>query len=695
MDKGADNVLSLSIQYVKGVGPKLASQLSKKGVHTIEDALFFLPRAYEDRRRIQRIAELRPEVSATVAGTVLSKRQIGFGRKSRLEVVVSDGSGELRLTWFHAYPSLAEEFKTGEKFLVHGHVRFFGGRPGIVHPDHEKMKEVDGKPARSLHFGRVVPIYSETDGLYQKTLRKVMGEALKLSLPSLDDPLPDSIREKLDLPDLRESFKLVHFPQDPPDEGGIAPALQRIIFEEFFVLQLGLGLKKRARESRKAPPIENVSGMDRFVAALPFALTGDQKKALEAVASDIRRSVPMSRLVQGDVGSGKTVVALAAAFAAAENGYQAALMAPTEILAQQHYQAAERWLRPLGCRTTLVTGGTSGKKALKEAVASGEAQLLVGTHALFQQGVTFSRLGLVIVDEQHRFGVEQRAELLKKAEPSVPHLLMLTATPIPRTLALTMYGDLDLTLIREKPVGRQPVETTIARERDRPKLYQKIRETVRRGEQAYLIYPLVEASEKLDLKSATEMYDRLRREVFPDLKLSLLHGRMKPQEKDEILQAFRRKESQILVATTVIEVGIDVATATLMIIEHAERLGLSQLHQLRGRVGRGSLKSECWLVSDSRSERLKVMEKTEDGFEIAEEDLKFRGPGEFLGTRQHGLPGFRVGHILRDASLLALAQSEARAILETDPELRSPAHQGIRRLVESRWRSRIDRLVSG
>jgi ATP-dependent DNA helicase RecG len=404
----------------------------------------------------------------------------------------------------------------------------------------------------------------------------------------------------------------------------------------------------------------------------------------------------MTRLVQGDVGAGKTVVAFAGAVQAASSGYQTAMMAPTEILALQHFKAAERWLKPLGIEPVLLVSANSGRKEIREAVSSGQAQLVVGTHALFQQGVSFSKLGLVVVDEQHRFGVEQRSELVRKGAKEVPHLLMMTATPIPRTLALTLYGDLDLTLIRQKPSNRKPIRTTILRDRERPRLYQKIRGTVQAGEQVYIIYPLVEASEKLDLKSATEMHDRLRKEIFPDLSLGLLHGRMKPEEKERILAEFKEGKFQILVSTTVIEVGIDVPNATLMIIEHPERLGLSQLHQLRGRVGRGALQSECVLVADEYvSPRLKIMESTEDGFVIAEEDLRLRGPGEFLGTRQSGLPGFRVGHILRDASLLDLAREEALRLLEIDPDMTSPAHAGIRHMVESRWKEKIDRLRSG
>jgi len=435
--------------------------------------------------------------------------------------------------------------------------------------------------------------------------------------------------------------------------------------------------------------------LNAFLKSLPFDLTQDQKNTLKEIESDIATPSPMTRLIQGDVGSGKTVVCLGAAVMSASSGYQTAFMVPTEILAQQHYKTAQNLLKPLGIETTLIVHGGSKKKETLEPIASGKAQVIIGTHAIFQKGVTFKKLGLVVVDEQHRFGVGQRNELLKKSGNTTPHFLTLTATPIPRTLALTLYGDLDLSLIRQKPVGRQKILTQVYRAHHRKELYQKIKERVGKKQQVYFIYPLVEASEKLDLKSATEMYEKLKK-VFPKFRLALLHGRMKGVEKHNTLKDFREAKYDILVSTTVIEVGIDVPNATLMVIEHPERLGLSQLHQLRGRVGRGKLASECILMAESFvTKRLRAMEKTDDGFEIAEEDLKIRGPGEFLGTRQHGLPGFRVGHILKDASLLTLARREAMHILETDPDLEQEKHQAIRLMVESRWKDKLERLRSG
>ncbi len=691
--------ISASIQTIKGVGPQLAKVLGKKGIKTIEDALYFLPRTYEDRSRLTPIRDLAMGQTATVLGKVVSSTMTpGRGRQRRFSAVVTDGTGMMSLTWFNAYPSLVAEFAKDAKFLIHGEVRFFGGMASISHPDYEKVVQTpEGKPVATVNFGRVVPVYSETEGLHQKTVRRLMREVLKVSLHQLVDPLPDDMRSRLRLPDLKHSFSTLHFPSFLPAEGESTDAIQRIIFEEFFVLQLGLGLKKRKRQRERAPPLCDPKGFRvQFIKALPFGLTGDQEKANIQIGTDLAKGQAMARLLQGDVGAGKTVVALAAACASAGSGYQTAIMAPTEILAGQHFRTAEQFLAPLGIGVELVTQASAAKADVRSRVAEGKVSVVIGTHALFQKQLSFAKLGLVVVDEQHRFGVDQRNELVRKGDGLVPHLLMMTATPIPRTLSLTLYGDLDLTILREKPTGRKPILTTVVRDKDRPRLFQEIRRTVERGEQVYIIYPLVEASEKLELKNATEQHDKLRKEVFPEFSIALLHGRMKADEKDRILSEFKEGKYQILVSTTVIEVGIDVANATLMVIEHPERLGLSQLHQLRGRVGRGAAASRCLLVAENYvGQRLRVMEQTEDGFVIAEEDLKIRGPGEFLGTRQSGLPGFRVGHILRDADLLTKAREEAELILEKDPDLSAPQHASIRAMVESRWRDKIERLRGG
>lgn len=690
--------LSAPIGTIKYVGPQAARLLSKKGIRTVEDALYFLPRAYEDRRKLTPIKDLVAGQTATLMITCKGGREARQGRTARFEVTGLDPTGGIRLFWFRSFPSLKEDFADGKQVLVHGEVTFFGGFARMTHPDYEVVKETqDGRPIPSYHFGRVVPIYSETEGLHQKTVRRIMAQVLKESLGELDEPLSEDMRGRLKLPSLRESFVALHFPKDFPEEGRQEAPFRRIAFEEFFVLQLGLGLKKELRKKEKARPLIDVKNLlPKFNAGLPFDLTGDQKAAIAAIVSDMSKSQSMTRLIQGDVGSGKTVVALAAACVAASQGVQTAIMAPTEILAQQHLRTAEKLLAPLGVPCVLFSQETASQLEYRQVVESGFAKVVIGTHALFQERVKFKDLGLVIVDEQHRFGVEQRGELMRKSVHGVPHLLMMTATPIPRTLALTIYGDLDLTWIREKPANRKPIVTRILREKDRPTLYSKIRGFLKRGEQVYFIYPLVEDSEKLDLKSATRMHQALSKEVFPEFSVALLHGRMKPEEKDLILSDFKAGKYRMLVSTTVIEVGIDVANATLMVIEHPERLGLSQLHQLRGRVGRGELPSECVLmVEDSVPPRLRIMEQSEDGFEIAEEDLKFRGPGEFLGTHQSGLPGFRAGHIVQDGALLGKAREEAVALLLNDPDLSKPENKLIRGVVENRWKDKIERLQGG
>lgn len=693
-----NDVLSSPIQYVKGVGPKLAQLLSKKGISTVEDALYFLPRDYEDRRRLTPLGSLRSGAFSVCFGKVVQLKPQRMGRKLRLEALLKDSSGELHLFWFHAYEKLLEDFKLGTEVVVSGEVRLQGSKFQMPHPDYERVEEVrQGKPVISLNFGRVVPIYSETEGLHQKTIRKVMREALVSSLPHLKESLNPHTLEQLHLPSLRQSFTELHFPKEVPEINESSGALKRVIFEEFFILALGLGLKKQSHQKDKAPVLEDPQGLlERFKKELPFQLTQDQLKAIKILKADFKKGFTMCRLVQGDVGSGKTAVAFAAATIAQGSGYQVALMAPTEVLAQQHYRSAQTQLSSMGLPIYLLTHAQEGKKEILEALKRSDPCLVVGTHALFQEGVVFQKLGLVIVDEQHRFGVEQRSKLLKKSQAETPHLLMTTATPIPRTLALTLYGDLEMSIIREKPAGRKPIKTIIMRENQREKLYEKIRKTVHQGQQVYVIYPLVEESEKLELKSATEMHRRLSEEVFSDLQVGLVHGRMKSSEKELILDQFKKKQFQILISTTVIEVGIDVPNATLMVIEHPERLGLSQLHQLRGRVGRGHAESECILMADKYvTERLRIMTRSEDGFVIAEEDLRIRGPGEFLGTRQSGLPGFRVGNLLRDADLLSRAKEEADLILKEDPLLKKPEHSIIRQLVESRWKQKIERLQGG
>jgi len=677
------------IQYVKGVGPKLSRILEKKGIRTIEDALFFAPRIYEDRTIPKPISKVRIGEEVTLLVRVLNSKSYKIGRKKRFKVLVTDGTGQITLNWFFPFPGLIDEFTPNSMFYVYGKVDFFGGFLTINHPEYEKVLE----NKRTLNFGRIVPVYSETEGLKQKTIRKIIAETLKISIPHLNDSLPPKIRERLGLKSLRESFIELHFPKSFIEDVSYSEAARRLIFEEFFILQLGLGLKKETLKGKHAPSLLDKEGkVNTFISSLPFSLTNDQKKVVDSIKTDLSKNEPMTRLLQGDVGSGKTVVALIASLIAISENYQVAFMAPTEILAQQHYMTSEKLFKSVGVSVLLLTHSTVSKNTISK-ISSGEAQLIIGTHALFQKNVRFSRLGLVIVDEQHRFGVDQRNELISKASDFYPHLLMMTATPIPRTLSLTLYGDLELSIIKEKPPGRKPVKTSIIGSRERHELFGKIRKTVQKGEQVYIIYPLIDISDKLFLKSAKEMYEKFKNDIFPDFSIGLIHGKLKPDEKERTLLDFKNGKFNILVSTTVIEVGIDVPNATLMVIEHPERLGLSELHQLRGRVGRGGTSSECILVAEKGvGQRLKIMESTEDGFIIAEEDLKIRGPGEFLGTRQHGMFGFRLGHIVRDAEILELAKKEAQKILKDSS---SKEAQAIYEVAKLKWKEKIERLKGG
>ncbi|MBI1860659.1 MAG: ATP-dependent DNA helicase RecG [Deltaproteobacteria bacterium] len=674
--------LSTSLQYLKGVGPKLAETFAKRGLFTFEDALYYLPRTFEDRRQPTPIIRLVPGLKAVVRGKVVDSKWTGGRGRRQFEATLKDASGKpLTLHWFHTVPSLKDEFVLGREVTVYGEIHFFRGRLQMNHPDFA------GGEVISPEFSGVLPVYTSPENLSQKVVRKVVRGAVESSMPLIQEPLPGAMLERLGLCDLKTALKMHHFPETVPDAPTLRRALDRLIFEEFFVFQLGLLLNRERRAL--APVMQDSSGVNELVKSLPFALTGDQERAISEITRDLGLPLPMTRLLQGDVGSGKTVVSLAAAVMAARSGYQTALMVPTEVLAIQHFQKARELLKEL-FPVLLVHGA---EKMVSEKVASGESKLVIGTHALFQEAVRFHRLGLVIVDEQHRFGVRQRRELIDKAA-GVPHLLMMTATPIPRTLSLTLYGDLDLTIIREKPKARLPIRTRMIFERDRETLYGAIRKRIEAREQIYVVYPLVEESEKLDLKSAIGMFEELKK-VFQGASVELVHGRMASEEKERVLDGFRRGAVSVLVATTVVEVGIDVPNATLMVIEHAERLGLSQLHQLRGRVGRGTKASECFLVSKVPTQRLRILVQSDDGFVIAEEDLKLRGAGEFLGTRQSGGTGFRLGDIVRDGRLLNTAHEEASRLLVEDPGLEKPEHKILKKMVETRWKEKQDFVTGG
>lgn len=700
------NRLLTPIQYVKGVGPKLAKLFERKGIRTVEDALYFLPRAYEDRRNLKKISELKPGRKETGFGEILLS---GFAfyqnkRKRVFEAVVRDGSGVITLKWFRGNERyLKDRFKKGRKLIFSGEVRWFNLQKEIHHPD---VEIVEGDIEQDyLNFKRIVPIYSETEGLHQRTVRRLMKTILDGYAHELSSPIPPAVVQRQDLIDFSEAFQRTHFPPDGESMELLnlnrSEGHRRIIFDEFFFLELGMALKRRGMALEAGLPFKTEGLLPRkLLNLLSFQLTRAQERVWNEIKEDLEKPHPMNRLIQGDVGSGKTIVALLACLYVIECGYQASIMAPTEVLAEQHYLSLHRWVKPIGVSIALLTSSIKGseKEDLYQRIKRGEVQLVIGTHAVIQEAVEFQRLGLAIIDEQHKFGVVQRGLLKKKGEN--PDVLVMTATPIPRTLAMTLYGDLHVSLIDEMPPGRMPVETKVFPESARPRVYRIVEEEVRKGRQTFIVYPLVEESEKLQLKDATRMAEQLRKDIFPDLRIGLLHGRMKSDEKEDIMMEFKEGRIQILVATTVIEVGIDIPNASIMVVEHAERFGLSQLHQLRGRIGRGRYPSKCILLAAYRSSeeakvRLRAMERTTDGFQIAEEDLALRGPGEFFGTRQSGLPDFRVAHIIRDTPILIEARKEAFRLVEEDPALSLPSHSGLKSMLVRRWKGRLELATIG
>ena len=768
----------IDIRFAKGVGPKRAALLEKLGIRTIEDALWFLPWRYEDRSHIVPIGKLVPDEKATIAGTIHQARLQRTRRRSMtlLTMSVRDDTGAVDVVFFNQ-PYLESVLKSGLRVVLSG--------PVAAHPRHVngvQMKsphyELVGEDEDLLlHVGRIVPIYHETRGLSSRQLRWIMQALLEAYDAHLPDPLPASLLERHHWPSFHAAIAESHFPSHTEDvtllNSGQTAARRRLAFEECFLLQLALAVRQRNHQA--VPGI--AFRLTRTLTAklydhLPFRLTDAQQRVIAEIERDMSTPEPMNRLIQGDVGSGKTVVALHATLVACGDGYQAVLMAPTEILAEQHFLTIQEYLEPLDVSVALLTGGTSHKERARvlESVAHGDIRVVVGTHALLEQNVQFHRLGLVVVDEQHKFGVLQRGKLRKKGQQ--PDVLVMTATPIPRTLAMTVYGDLNVSVIDGLPPGRTPIQTRVFRHQARHRAYELVRKEVNKGRQAYIVYPLVEESEKLDLEAAILAAERLQTEEFPTWKLGLLHGRMKSNEKAAVMQAFKAGEIHVLVATTVIEVGLDVPNATVMVIEHADRFGLAQLHQLRGRVGRGRQRSCCLLISSAGrktknhdlhgtepsasgretpsrfdpsrpfaalrgpsrlratlqgsgqpfeaqgkpqdgirtglrfekgtapppvakptqtgEQRLKAMVQCSDGFAIAEQDLKIRGPGDMLGTRQWGIPEFRVADLVRDAALLERARADAHALVEQDPELSHPDHQFLKATMLRRWQTRLE-----
>lgn len=675
--------LETDIQYLKGVGPKLGGLMSRNGIKNIKDLIENYPRAFEDRRAARNIASLKADELVSLKATVMSVSSYAMGRSARkiYDVLIKDGSGMIRCKFFRTpYKGYFERFKTGQEVRVIGKVTNYRGKLEFHHPD---LKDV--VPEEEL-TDQLLPIYVEIEGFSSGKMQKLIQSAFLQIKDWPVEQLPPSLLKKNELIPRKEALRQIQFPEIENAEGLTtltSQAHKRIIFEEFFWLELYLASKKFGLKSESGIAVINKDTMNiKLIESLPFALTGAQRKAFEEVKKDMISGKPMNRLVQGDVGAGKTMISFMAAIYAFESGYQTCMMAPTEILAEQHYQNAVKRLEPLGLKIGLLTGKTKTKerKELLDKLIAGEIHFLIGTHALIEDWVQFKALALVIIDEQHRFGVAQRGHLKSKGQS--PHFLVMTATPIPRTLAMTVYGDLDVSIIDEMPAGRSPIQTRVVTESKRNNAMDFMAEQIAKGRQCYIVYPLVEESEKIDLKNATEEYEKLKHQ-YPKIRFGLLHGKMKPVEKDEMMTLFRKHEIDVLVSTTVIEVGVDVANANLMIIEHAERFGLSQLHQLRGRVGRGEFKSFCvmimgYAVSEETRDRVTFMEKTNDGFKIAEYDLEIRGPGEFMGSKQSGLPGFKLANLVRDFDLLKKARDSAFELLEKDPKLKLIENKFIR-----------------
>jgi ATP-dependent DNA helicase RecG len=724
-------------QYVKGIGPRLSEILTAKGIYTVSDLLNYLPFRYEDRLNPRSIAELRPGEMATVIAEVRTSGLFRTRRMPIFQMTAGQGRARLKCLWFNG-TYLRDRFKPGQLVALYGKVEAdpFQGELQLMQPQFEILGEAghDGasddpeqKLASSLEVGRIVPIYESAGQgkLTSRWFRRIIHSALENLTPDLPDPIPAAVRKRMGLIALQEALRKVHFPDAEESfdklQSARTPAHIRLIFEELFFLELGLELKRRQQRAQSGIAFElNDRVRDAIKKILPFHPTAAQKRVLKEIASDMEKAVPMRRLLQGDVGSGKTIVAFEVAIIAIENGYQVALMAPTEILAHQHYFSARRILENAGYRMVLLTGSLEQdrKREIRRHIAHGNADMVIGTHALIEENVEFAKLGLVIVDEQHRFGVMQRLKLMKKSADAAPgprsvragdqgrdyaqpDVLVMTATPIPRTLALTLYGDLDISVLDEMPPGRTSIVTRRVSDDRADKVWDFVRKQAAAGHQIYVVYPVIEENEEREMKAAIKMYKELSRRTFPDLRTGLLHGRLDAEQKERVMQQFQTGDIQILVSTTVIEVGVDVPNATVMVIEHAERFGLAQLHQLRGRIGRGAAQSYCILmtggkVSEEGERRLDAMVRTSDGFQIAELDLELRGPGEFFGTRQAGIPSFRTANLIRDRELLEAAKHEAAAVISgPNSEISQQEINLAVKQVGSRWQHRYGLVEVG
>ncbi len=691
----AVNVLARPVDALTSIGPKRAALMNRAGLYTIEDLFYYFPRRYLDRSTVTKIRDLKENEEATVVGRII-QADVQTGRKSRFVLVLSDDTSLLTCVWF-AHPTYWKKiFIPGEWLAVSGKVGRFGTFQ-MTHPDFDRLG--DDKEGAGFNTGKIIPVYPSTEGLSKVGLdsrgfRRILANLTKHFSDKIPETLPEDIKNKNKLFQLSEALVQIHFPDNFKS---LEHAIRRLKFDELFFLELMLALRKQNFATQTSGISFKRAGdkVKHLVDSLPFELTDAQKRVLHEIRADMKSSIAMNRLLQGDVGSGKTLVALICLLIAVENGYQTALMAPTEILAEQHYINITRLLHDIDVQVELLIGGQ--KKSVRDKVlqhiANGQADIVVGTHALIQEHVDFVRLGFVVIDEQHRFGVMQRATLRDKGLS--PDVLVMTATPIPRTLSLTLYGDLDVSILDELPAGRKPIITSWRSQGRRKKIYEFVRQQVAEGAQAYIVFPLVEESEKIDLKSAIESYESMRTTFFKDFRLGLLHGRLKSAEKESVMRQFQNGELGILVSTTVIEVGVDVPNATLMVVEHAERFGLTQLHQLRGRVGRGHKQSYCILIGygniggDAR-ERLQTMAETNDGFVIAEKDLQLRGPGEYFGTKQSGLPDLKIADVILDVELLQTARREAFQLVKEDPRLQHRGHLNVRNYFLRRFKDKFD-----
>lgn len=677
-----ENSLDKSVRYLKGIGPRRAESLERLGIKTVRDLCFFFPRRYEDRSHFQKISELQPGTFATLSGKISKVTLKPLKRIQLLEVWLRDETSFLPAIWFNQ-PYLKNYFQEGNSLILNGKVELYRNQLQMVSPDYEIADLADDDP---VHVGRITPIYPLTEGLFQRSLRVVMSRLMNSGIDrELKEHLPTDLVTKFNFLPLAQAVKQIHFPETYEQ---LEEARRRLVFDEFYLLELRLlhKLNETKNRFRSIPLKLSADSLDQFKSNLPFALTRDQERAIQELIHDVQLDVPMHRLLQGEVGSGKTVVAAHLLQTAAENGVQAAFLVPTEILAEQHEATLKRILSKSPTRIKLLTASVLGdeRQRILDDTQSGKIDVLVGTHAVLQDAVNFKNLGVVIIDEQHKFGVRQRAKLL--ARNPRPHLLIMSATPIPRTLGLTLYGDLDISEIRELPKGRKPIATRHFSTKERPKVLRMVKERIQDGEQAYILFPIIEETEKADLQSAKQEYERLRKNEFKPAEIGLIHGKLSKEERDDVMGNFQAGKLKVLVATSVIEVGVDNPHATTMVIEHADRFGLSQLHQIRGRIGRGAKESVCFLIADPKtdqaSRRIEILTKTLDGFLIAEEDLKLRGPGEFFGLRQSGAPPFRLADFAKDLDVLLRARDEAKRILERDPLLTSTENAVLKNRME-------------